>query len=108
MNFKMLASSLSLLLGLTVSLNLPPTPIAYNLPPSSSGFYPTTYFTITDFGAVADNSTMNTDALNAAIAAASAAPGGGIVIVPAGGAFLTGGIDLKSNVYLFLEDGAFI
>lgn len=51
---------------------------------------------------------MNTDALNAAIAAASAAPGGGIVIVPAGGAFLTGGIDLKSNVYLFLEDGAFI
>ncbi len=59
---------------------------------------------ICDFGAVADGTTMNTDAIRAAIAAAVAA-GGGVVHVPAG-TFLTGTVRLLSHVTLDLAPGA--
>ena len=62
-------------------------------------------FDITDFGAVADNSTLCTGAIQAAIAAATAA-GGGLVRVPPGGAFRTATIRLASDVYLVLPAGA--
>lgn len=63
---------------------------------------PKTY-SITEFGAVADGKTMNTQAIQKAID--RAALKGGIVEVPAG-VFVTGTFFLKSNVSLHLADGA--
>ncbi len=61
-------------------------------------------YAITDFGAVADGKTMNTEAFAKTIKAC-AENGGGRVIVP-NGRFLTGAIHLESNVNLHLEDKA--
>ena len=55
-------------------------------------------YRITDYGAVADGTTNNRAAIQAAVA------GGGRVIVPIG-QFLSGTIVLKSNVTLYLERG---
>lgn len=59
---------------------------------------------IRDFGAVPDGVTLNTVAINRAVAAA-AAEGGGTVRVPPG-RFLSGAIYLQSNVTLHLAAGA--
>jgi hypothetical protein len=64
-------------------------------------------FNITSYGAVADNATLCTSNIQAAIDAAAAA-GGGLVRVPPGGAFRTGALSLASNVYLYLPDGAVV
>jgi len=61
---------------------------------------------ITDYGAIGDGKTLNTVAFGQAIAACTAG-GGGKVVVPAG-TFLTGPIELKSNVDLDLDAGAII
>ncbi len=61
---------------------------------------------ITDYGAVGDGKTMNTDAFRQAIEACTAA-GGGKVAVGAG-TFLTGPIELKSGVDLDLDGAATI
>jgi polygalacturonase len=63
-------------------------------------------FTITDYGAVADNERDCTDAFKRAISAAHQAGGGRVVVPP--GTFLTGPIHLKSNVNLYVSDGAII
>ena len=62
-------------------------------------------YDITDFGAVADGSTDNARAVQAALDSCHAA-GGGQVIVPAGGVFVTGPIWLRSNVDLHVPGGA--
>jgi polygalacturonase len=67
--------------------------------------FPRRYFPVTSFGAVGDGTTMNTAAFAAAIAKCSRS-GGGHVIVPAGGTFLTGAIHLLSGVDLHVEAGA--
>ncbi|HVU35102.1 MAG TPA: glycosyl hydrolase family 28 protein [Opitutaceae bacterium] len=59
---------------------------------------------IADHGAVSDGKTMNTAAIQSAVDACAAA-GGGTVLVPAG-VWLSGGIELKSNITLELENGA--
>lgn len=59
---------------------------------------------IRDYGAVPDGVTLNTAAINRAVAAA-AQSGGGTVVVPAG-RFLTGTIYLQSHVTLQLEAGS--
>ena len=64
-------------------------------------------FPVTSFGAVGDGTTKDTAAFAAAIAACSRS-GGGHVIVPSGGTFLTGAIHLLSNVDLHVESGATI
>jgi alpha-L-rhamnosidase len=56
---------------------------------------------ITDFGAVADGKTMNTDAIQKAIDSL-AGSGGGTLVVPAG-TFLTSSIFLKPGVNLHIE-----
>ena len=61
---------------------------------------------ITEFGAVADGITLNTEAFDKAIKAV-AEKGGGKVIVPAG-LWLTGPIVLQSNINLYLEENALI
>jgi polygalacturonase len=59
---------------------------------------------ITDFGAVADDVSINTKAIQSAIDHA-AAQGGGTVIIPAG-VFVSGALFLKPKVHLHLEAGA--
>lgn len=63
--------------------------------------------TITDYGAVPDNTTVNTQAIQRAIDSCHAASPvlGSRVVVPAG-AFKTGSISLRSNMELHLEKGA--
>lgn len=61
-------------------------------------------YDIRKYGAKADNKTLNTKALNAAIDACNA-DGGGTVLVPKG-IFVIGSISLKDNVQLYLEEGA--
>ena len=61
---------------------------------------------ITEFGATADGTTLNTEAFAQTIEAVSR-QGGGTVIVPAG-LWLTGPIVLKSNINLHLEENALV
>lgn len=63
-------------------------------------------FSIKEYGAVADGKTLNTAAFAKAIEACSKA-GGGKVVVPAG-KWLTGPIELKSNVDLHTEKNALV
>lgn len=59
-----------------------------------------------DFAATGDGSTLETLALNRAIRACHAA-GGGTVLIPAG-TYLTGTIELLSNVTIHLDSGAIV
>ena len=68
--------------------------------------FPNKTFLLTDFGAAGDGHTLNTEAFAKAIAACAKA-GGGKVIVPAG-LWLTGPIQLQSNVNLVVERGALV
>lgn len=61
-------------------------------------------YCITDFGAVPDQSDLNTQAIQKAIDQASSNGGGKIIVPP--GVFLTGTLNLGSNVELHLEKGA--
>jgi polygalacturonase len=62
-----------------------------------------TLFRIPDFGAVGDGTTMNTSAIQRAIDEC-ARKGGGTVLVPPG-IFLSGTLQLRTNVNLHLESG---
>lgn len=64
------------------------------------------FYNVRQFGAKGDSTTIDTDAINKAIEAASAA-GGGTVYFPAG-EYLSFSIHLKSNITLFLDNGAFL
>ncbi|HWZ91122.1 MAG TPA: glycoside hydrolase family 28 protein, partial [Polyangiaceae bacterium] len=66
--------------------------------------FPAAVFDVRDFGAVADGKTKNTAAIRRAIAEAVTA-GGGSVLIPKG-RFVTGPIVLKSNINLYLAEGA--
>jgi polygalacturonase len=70
-------------------------------------WFPGRYFPVTDFGAKGDGTTLDTQAFTKAIAVCHRA-GGGHVVVPAGGTFLTGAIHLLSNVDLHVEQNATI
>jgi polygalacturonase len=63
-------------------------------------------FNIKDYGAIGDGQTVNTQAIAKAIDACAAA-GGGTVLMPAG-LWLTGPIELKSNVNLHTEWGTLV
>lgn len=61
---------------------------------------------VADFGAVADNATVNTESIQAAIeACAKAAPAGSTVLIPPG-AYRTASIELRSNMRFHLAAGA--
>ncbi len=61
-------------------------------------------FDIVSYGAISDGETVSTEAIQKAIDAANK-NGGGRVIIPEGN-FVTGSIILKSNVELYLSEGA--
>ncbi|MDE6479281.1 MAG: glycoside hydrolase [Muribaculaceae bacterium] len=63
-------------------------------------------FDITDYGAVSDTAHLSTLAIQKAIDACSQS-GGGRVLVPSGD-YKTGSLQLRSNVHMYLEDGATI
>jgi hypothetical protein len=62
-------------------------------------------YDVTAYGAKADGVTDNTAAIQKAIDACTAA-GGGQVLVPGGGTYITYTLDLKNNVDLHLDRGA--
>ena len=66
----------------------------------------TTLYNIRDFGATGDGLTIDSDAVNRAIDAASA-NGGGTVYFPAG-YYLCFSIHLKTNITLYLDQGSWI
>lgn len=61
-------------------------------------------YIITDYGAIADGQTVNTEAIQKVIDKCYA-EGGGVIIIPKG-TFLTGAIFLKQGVNLYLEKDA--
>lgn len=61
-------------------------------------------FDVKVFGAIGDGKTVDTDAINRAILAASAAGGGTVVLPP--GVYVSASVHLKSNITLLLEAGA--
>ncbi len=74
------------------------------LPPRAKEDAPV--FNVRDYGAAGDGTTLDTSAINAAIAACSA-HGRGTVLLPPG-VYLTGSVHMKSNVALKLEGGAIL
>jgi polygalacturonase len=80
--------------------------LPFRVPDIKEPKFPNKTFRITDFGAVGDGHTKNTEAFAMAIKACADARGGR-VIVPAG-LWLTGPIQLKSNLNLHLEKGAVV
>ncbi len=102
------AAAAALLVLMCAASSASAAPVPASLPASAAGFYPTAALVATDFGAVGDNSTLNTFALQKAIEAAAATPGGALVIVPGPAVYRTGTLYLRSNVYLYFEAGAFL
>jgi hypothetical protein len=64
------------------------------------------FYNVRQFGARGDSTTIETEAINKAIDAA-AASGGGTIYFPAGN-YLSFSIHLKSNITLFLDNGAYL
>jgi polygalacturonase len=75
-----------------------------NLPKVQKTNFKTDTFSILKYGAKADGITLNTKSINDAITACSS-KGGGVVLVP-GGMWLTGPIEMKSNVNLHINRDA--
>lgn len=80
--------------------------IEFAMPEVKEPAIPTNSVKLTDFGAIADGVTDNSEAFKNAIDAVTK-KGGGKVIIPAG-IWLTGPIMLKSNLELFTESGALV
>jgi polygalacturonase len=80
--------------------------LPFQMPDITLPSFPDKSVNILDFGAVGDGQTLNTAAFSKAIETCNA-NGGGTVIVPAG-LWLTGPIQLLSNMNLHLEKGALV
>lgn len=83
------------------------TPYSWkNLPKVAAPSFKRDTFSIVKFGAVSDGLTLNTVSINKAIATCSA-KGGGVVLIP-GGLWLSGPIEMKSNVNLHIVRDAIL
>jgi polygalacturonase len=82
------------------------TKLEFAMPVVSEPGFPDYTVSITGFGAVNDGQTLNTKAINDAINDVNK-KGGGKIIIPRG-LWLTGPIILKSNINLYIEDGALV
>ncbi len=84
-----------------------PSPYSWtNLPKIAEPTFRKDTLSIVQFGAKGDGATLNTQAINTAIAASSK-KGGGVVLVPPG-LWMTGPVVLQSNVNLHLQRGAIL
>ena len=80
--------------------------LPFDMPKVEQPVFPAYEASITDFGAQSDGITLNTEAINKAIKAVNE-KGGGKVIIPEG-LWLTGPIELLSNVNLYTEKNALV
>src|SRR5690606_18453361 len=80
--------------------------VEFDMPKVNETSFPDYTVSILEHGAVPDGMTSNTMAIADAIEAVSK-KGGGKVIIPRG-LWLTGPIQLKSNIHLHLEEGALV
>lgn len=80
--------------------------VEFEMPVISEPQFPDYVVNISDFGAIGDGITDNSEAFAASIDDV-AANGGGKVVVSRG-IWLTGPIKMKSNINLYLEDGAVV
>ena len=80
--------------------------IEFNMPKVKETSFASNTLSIKDFGGISDGKTKNTEAFKKAIDAL-VKKGGGKLVVPRG-MWLTGPIELKSNINLYVEEGAFI
>ena len=106
-----LALSISLTsLAAPVTENIDYTPLyaglEFDMPVISRPTFPDRTVSLDSAGGVPDGRTVNTEAINTAIENLSA-QGGGTLIVPSG-IWLTGPIRFRSNINLYLEQGALI
>lgn len=85
----------------TAGLNLP-----FDMPEVQVPSFKADTFNIVDFGAVPNDHSLVTDAINTAIKKCSEA-GGGVVLIPPG-LWMTGPIYMQSNVNLHTANGAYI
>lgn len=80
--------------------------IEFKMPQVEKTSFPANTVSITQYGGVAGGNVKNTEAFRKAIEDLSK-KGGGKLVVPRG-MWLTGPIELKSNINLHIEEGAFI
>jgi polygalacturonase len=80
--------------------------IEFEMPKVVEPVFPDNSVSITDFGAVGDGQTLNSEAFSKAIDKV-AEEGGGSVVIPRG-IWLTGPIVLKSNINIHVEAGALV
>ena len=80
--------------------------LPFSMPQVIQPSFPDYTVNIKDFGAQADGKTLNTQAINDAIKAVHE-KGGGKVVIPEG-LWLTGPIELQSNVNLYTEKNALV
>lgn len=80
--------------------------LPFSMPQVIQPSFPDYTVNIKDFGAQADGKTLNTQAINNAIKAVHE-KGGGKVVIPEG-LWLTGPIELLSNVNLYTEKNALV
>jgi polygalacturonase len=78
----------------------------FKMAPVTEPVFKSTVYNIKDYGAIGDGQTLCSAGFDKAITACNAA-GGGVVLVPPG-TWLTGPIELKSNVNLHAERGALV
>lgn len=78
----------------------------FKMPVITVPTFPDKIFSIADYGGVHDGKTLNTAAFEKAITACANA-GGGTVLIPAG-TWLTGPIEMKSNINLHTEKNALV
>jgi DNA sulfur modification protein DndE len=80
--------------------------LPFQMPQVNVPSFKDTVFNIIDFGAVGNDHTLNTKAINGAIRACSESGGGTVTIPP--GTWLTGSIELRNDVRLNVEEGALV
>ena len=97
----------NLLLAGTISVFGQSNKFSWNhLPTAELPSFKKDTFNITKYGAVSDGITLNTASINKTINACSA-KGGGVVLIPQG-LWITGPIELKSNVNLHISHSALL
>ncbi len=78
----------------------------HNLPKAKETSFRADSFDIRKYGAIADGNLLNTESINKAITACHK-NGGGVVVIPSG-LWMSGPVEMKSNVNLHLQNGALL